>query len=347
MVNHPSYGQVDDLHQEISKIIRFDTEVNYQKTPGFIVSVIDNDQVYYYAFGSKFPHQNVPLSHTDIFEIGSVTKVFTATLIHIFVNKGMIKMGDKVNKFLPDVYQNPRLEQLSLADLIYHRSSLPKRPSFFGKMEKDAKNPYAHYKKIELLQFYRDYIPKKKSFEYSHTNYALLEVIIENITNKSFQDVIKDEIFAPLQMDASFVDFTENKDNIITPGFDRSTLSTQPWTFSSFKASEGIKSNSTDLVKFVNAFLQGQSPEYVIPKSDDAESFNKRLGINMGWQTIHMGDFDILTHTGKTSGHAAFIGMVRESKTAVIILANSSEGTEDLGLQILRMINHNWKRAKA
>lgn len=340
------FGQADDLRREIDKIIKYDTGLNYKKTPGFIVSVIDNDQTHHYSFGSKYADNTSILSSSDIFEIGSVSKVFTATAIHILINKGLINMTDKVNQHLPANFQNPRLEALTIADLIYHRSSLPKRPTYFGIKEKDSSNPYSHYKKSDLLQFYRDFIPRKRSFEYSHTNYAILELIIEKLTNKSYEDVVHDEIFTPLLMDGSFVDFPEKKENIITPGYDRSGKSTQAWTFSSFKASEGIKSNPADLVKFVNAFLNGQSAAYIIPKSNDAESFNKRLGINMGWQTIHMSDFDILTHTGKTTGHTAFIGMVRETKTAVIIMANSGEGTEDLGLQILRMINYNWKRVK-
>ena len=79
-------------------------------------------------------------------------------------------------------------------------------------------------------------------------------------------------------------------------------------------------------------------------KGHFSSSFNAQLSVATGWHLINMNQFNIVTHSGKTSGHSAFVGMVRETKTAVIVLANSSLGTEDLGMQILRMINFNWKR---
>jgi hypothetical protein len=58
---------------------------------------------------------------------------------------------------------------------------------------------------------------------------------------------------------------------------------------------------------------------------------------------LHIKDKKIGIHTGRTSGHSCFMGMVKETNTAVVIFSNSWMGTGDLGLQILRMINQNWK----
>lgn len=336
-----NYGQGDDLRVEIDKIIRYDTDIDFKKTPGFVVSVIDNNATYHFPFGRKNMAEKTPPSANDIFEIGSVTKVFTSELIQILAEESLLHLDDKVNDYLPDEWQNPRLADLTIGDLVYHQSGLPKRPAFFGKKEKDGRNPYAAYNKNDLLAYYRDYIPDRKSFEYSHTNYALLEIIIEKVTDMSYQDVIEEKIFSKLNMTNSFVDFPEKKENLLCPGHDRSKKNTTPWTFASFKGSEGVKSSSEDLTKFVKNILDNHDKN-----APTTESFNKKLGIEMGWHAIHMNDFDILTHTGKTTGHNAFVAMVRETKTAVIILANSSIGTEDLGLQILRMINYNWKRIK-
>jgi len=338
------WSQEDDLRIEIDKIIRYDTELDFSKTPGFVVSVVDNDNVFHYSFGTKVRKEKVQFTPQDIFELGSVTKVFTSELIKILIKDGLITENDEVNKYLPEPFRNPRLDTLTISDLVNHKSGFPKRPAFFGKKEKDIRNPYANYKVEDLLKYYRDYIPDEMEFEYSHTNFALLELIIQHITNKSLEDVLQEKIFKPLQLENTFLDFPEKKENLICPGYDRSQKVTPPWTFASFKASEGIKSTPEDLVKFVQTYLDDKNQAHQHQSS--SESFNKQLGIIMGWHAIHMGNFDILTHTGKTSGHNAFVGMVRETKTAIIILANSSIGAEDLGLQILRMINFNWKRIK-
>jgi CubicO group peptidase (beta-lactamase class C family) len=336
-------SQESDLRNEIEKIIRYDTEIDYKKTPGFIVTVIDNDNTFHFSFGSKTKQNKEEISAYDIFEIGSVTKVFTSRIIDILVNENVIKVDDTVNSFLPLEWQNPRLNNLTIYDLVHHSSGLPKRPSYFGKKEKDSRNPYGNYSQQDLLKFYSNYIPDdEKSFVYSHTNYALLEIIIENVTGKSFQDVLLEKILQPMNMNNSFVDFPEKRENLISIGYDRSKKVTIPWTFKSFKGSEGIKSTADDMAKFVKYTLRHNSAI----DTNDVEGFNKNLGVKMGWHTIHMNDFDIWTHTGKTSGHNSFVGLVKETKTAVIILSNSSIGTEDLGLQILRMINYNWKRIK-
>ncbi len=342
-------AQANQLRNEIEKIIRFDTEIDFNKTPGFIISVIDNDSVFHFSFGTKVRKTKQAISKDDIFEIGSVSKVFTSTLIGILCDEGLLSMNDKVNNYLPEAYQNPRLENLTIANLVNHQSGLPRRPYFFGKKEKDIRNPYASYTKDDLLKFYRDFIPEQKKFEYSHSNYALLEIIIANITQKSFQDIMVEKIWAPLEMENTFADFAEKKENIIVPGYDRAQKTTTPWSFGSFKGSEGIKTTSEDLVKFLKANMNlsqtGLEPVFAKNFGQTAfKSFNENLSVCMGWHTINMNHFNIITHTGKTTGHNAFVGMVRETKTAVIILANSSVGVEDLALQILRMINYNWKR---
>ncbi len=344
------YGQKEDLRIEIDKILRFDTEISLKKTPGFIIGILDNDSTYYFSFGHKTKNEADTIDQNDIFELGSITKVFTASIIASLESKNILSYQDKINDFLPFEYQNPRMGQTTIIDLINHTSSLPKRPSFFGKKEKNFQNPYELYSVKDLLVFYRDFIPEKKQFEYSHTNYAILELIIEKITGKKYNDVLNDEIFLPYKMTQSFVDFPEQKQDLIAPGYDRAQKKVAPWTYSSFKASEGLKTSMHDMLLFMKENLKQNDLQNISRNKLKAveqlsgTGFNHLLGISNGWHTIDMKNFKIITHTGKTSGHNAFAAMINETNTAVVIFANSSTGTEDLGLQILRMLNYNWRR---
>ena len=340
-------AQSDLLRMEIEKIIIHDTEISYKKTPGFIIGIIDEDSTYILPFGRKEKNSKLSLNENDIFEAGSVTKVTTALLIDMLVHKSLLSYQDKVNLFLPDSFQNPRMGEITISDLVQHQSGLPRRPHWFGKKEKEIQNPYAHYKEEFLLTFYRDFIPEKKAYEYSHTNYALLEIIIERSTGKNFGDLMDEWIFRPLTMSHSFIDFPERKKNFITTGYDRSGKETQAWEFESFKASEGMKTSLGDVIQMLKALLALEMADYdgyhfyewqsTSPGDDSASIFK-------GWHVLDLKQYRILSHTGKTSGHTVFIAMVPETKTAVIIFANSAVGTEDLGIQILRMINYNWKR---
>ena len=341
--------QTSELRAEVDKLIRYDTDIDYKKTPGFIVAVVDNDSTYYLSFGSRVKGKKETFRRSDIFETGSLTKLFTASVFSMLEARKLISYKDAVNNYLPTEYQNPRLDTLTIFHLLTHQSGLPKRPLFFGKKEKEFQNPYAHYSTEDLLKFYRDYIPKKQGFEYSHTNYALLEVILAKVTGKSLQDNLSENIFEPLGMENTFVDFPEKKTDILTPGYDKAMKTVSPWTFASFKASEGLKSTAADMARFLRANMEisGTPLDTLLDRNFNMvpePGFNNRLGVGLGWHDVDMNRFKIYMHTGRTTGYNAFVGMVRETRTGVVILSNSSIGTEDLGMQILRMINFNWKR---
>lgn len=344
-----TFSQNDFLKLEISKLIHYDTDISFKKTPGFIIGIIDEDSTYILPFGNKIKGKKDELSATDVFEAGSITKVITAALTDILVSDGLMNYNNPINIYLPESYRNPRMNAVTLLDLINHTSGLPKRPSFFGAKEKDPRNPYAFYKTEDLLSFYRDFIPDASGFEYAHTNYALLEIAIENATGKNFGDLLDDKIFRPLSMHRSFVDFPERRVDIITKGYDRTGKETSPWTFESFKGSEGLKTTVEDLLNFIR-FSLGISDNYPDLQfsqhlNNTSEStFNKYMSVSNGWQTLDLKNYTVFSHTGKTSGHTAFAAMVRETKTGVVVLSNSVNGTEDLGIQILRMVNYNWKR---
>jgi len=200
-----------------------------------------------------------------------------------------------------------------------------------------------------LLNFYKKFNPKdKKSFKYSHTNYGLLEIILENATESSIEYLFDQYIFSKLLMHQTHM---MNDSTALTIGYDKANRERQPWKYKSHYASEGIVSTSTDLIKFVKAQFADKSNSLTesikeCQKIQIEKSLNKSISSTYGWHIFNRksGQFPIYTNTGRTSGHNAFIAFVKETKTAVIILSNSVLGTEDLGMQILRMINYNWKR---
>lgn len=347
-----SIGQGAQLHGEIDKIIRYDTEIDMKKTPGYIIGIIDNDSTYFFSYGTKILKQKVDFTKDDVFESGSISKLFTSALISVLMNEGRIDISQPVNKYLPSEYANPRLHSVTISDLIHHQSGLPRRPLYFGKKEKNAQNPYAQYTNTDLLTFYRDYIPDGRTFEYSHTNYALLEVVVEKITGVKYHDLLNDKILKPLKMDRTFTDFPEEKIGLLTPGYDRAQKKVNPWTFTSFKASEAVKISPNDMITFLKAHMasSGTYLDTILGKNLNIVAMpglNEALSVSMGWHNFSKKNLNIYMHTGNTTGHNAFVAMVKDTKTGVIIFSNSSVGTQDLGLQILRLINYNWKRVNS
>lgn len=346
-------GQNGDLKVEIERIILHDTDISLDDTPGFIIGIVDQDSTYYVEFGSKIKNEIESLNAEDIFETGSISKVFTSSLVSILVDRGMITYDTRINDHLPLEIQNPRMDEVTVLNLIQHTSGLPVRPYFFGAKERDPHNPYGFYEKKDLLAFYTDFIPKSQGeFNYSHTNYGLLEIVLEQATGKPFDKLMQEYIIEPMELKNTFVFFKERKKEVITQGYDRAGRETAPWSFASFGASEGVKTSAADLIKFMKINLGVIDHPYTSifsgnHKKEVDTNFNESIKTGKGWQIIDQRKrFDIITHTGKTNGHNAFMAMVKETGTGVIVLANSNIGTRDLGFLVLRMINYNWKRSE-
>jgi len=343
------------LKKEIEKMIDYDSSIEFKKTPGFIVHIIDGENIYTEDFGTKTINSKDTLTAQDNFQIGSLSKVFTSLLIHELAKEKIVSLEDEIHTYLDPSIENEKMLGLTIQDLLLHATNFPKTPNNFGKKEKDISNPYAYYTKDDLFAFYASYKKdqkkdKKIKASYSHINYALLEVIAEQATQTSYEDLLQQYIFLPCQMENSGISFS---DTTLTPGYRKTRKSSTYWTFASFAASLGVYSNAQDLGILLNNYFNNE--EFALRESMDAMAslsiptiYNDKFHSGLGWQVIKgQTPYDIYAMSGTTDGHNAFMAMIRETKTAVIILANSAVGTEDLGMQVLRMINNNWKRKGA
>ncbi len=340
------------LKKEIEKMIHYDTEIEYKKTPGFIVHIIDGESSYTEHFGNSPKNTLDTLCIEDKFQLGSVSKIFTALLINELAKVEVLSLDDPISMYLDPTVSNPNMQALSIRDLLLHATNFPKRPNNFGKKEKDIADPYAYYTKDDLLAFYLSYdkkhkTDKKERASYSHINYALLEVIAEQASKTSFEDLLQTYVFQNAGMFDTGIVIPLDSLHI---GYRKTRKESTPWTFASFAGSEGIYSNAKDLGQFIKNYFNNDA--FILAASMDTISnsfiptkYNDKFLSAMGWQVIQgQTPYNICAMAGTTDGHNAFIAMVKETKTAVIVLANSAVGTEDLGMQILRMINNNWKR---
>ena len=340
-------AQHEALRKEIDKIIRFDTELSYDEHPGYVVGIIDNDSTYILNFGLQ------EIDTFDMFEIGGLTKVFTADLVLSLEESGMLNLNDKINSFFPMEFRNENLDNYDISDLLMHQIAFPKRPSDLSKKEFDLSNPYAYYTKMDLLNYYQSFLPPKRKkwsrevLHYSHINYALLELIIETTTKMPYEKALQDFLLKALKLQSTTATLDKNN---VTAGFDMMNETPSPWTYASFKASEGMYSNLNDLLSFMrsNLGIAEHESNSVITKSLIKQKDSKvsdKLGHSYAWYILSSRKTgDIFTHSGSTERHKVYMHFVPRTSTGVIILSRSVEGTGELGMLILRLINYNWKR---
>lgn len=331
---------VQDLRGEILKIIRHDIKGSLAHVPGFIIGVIDGDHQEIHAFGIRDREHGGILTPDDRFEIGSLTKVMTAHLIMDLHAQGLLDLNDPLDNYIPQTYRNRRIAA-SLLDILTHTGGIPKFPETLGAAGNSDNGPYSVFSDENLLTWYRDTEPRKENaFLYSHSGYALLGIVISQVTSKAYTESFADKFNNTLGLQNT----TCTPGPGLTPGYDLALRPAVSWSFASFQSSEGATSCLTDLMQYIR-YLLSDAPETALMWATFRPSYDKKLLLAPGWYCFTPKKHArIYVHSGRSGGHSAMIAFSRETRTGVIILANTSAGTDDLALLILRMINRQWKR---
>src|SRR5712671_795164 len=149
----------------------------YRQSVGIVVGVIGPSGRRIISYGNLASGDSRPLNGDTVFEIGSITKVFTSLLLADMVGRNEVALSDPVAKYLPATVRVPerRGEQITLEDLATHTSGLPRMPANVD--SRDPANPFAEYSVDRLYDFLSNYrLPRDigESFEYSNIGGALL-----------------------------------------------------------------------------------------------------------------------------------------------------------------------------
>ncbi len=351
-----SYAQLyENLKEEIEKIVYYDTEITPKKNPGYIIGVILGDTSFTFSYGSLTKDSIQPPHAYSLFEIGDVTKVFTATLLKVLENEHLMHPDSSLNVYLPPPLRSPDCQAITIGHLQTHYSGLPKMPLEFGSREKETNNPYANYTKQDLHNFYLHHSCSTPGREYLYSNlgYALLELAIENATGLPFEEALREKVLIPLGLVNTQLVLTQVARNNLAQGYAIGGKPTAPWEFSSFAASEGLKSSLSDLLRFVHANIglpDGREWNEILQPMHlplHPTKMTRYSFIASGWHVIkNKKYYDLVVHSGSTSGAQAFVGFVKENRTGVVILSNSEYGMGGLGFLIMRMLNNNWRKKR-
>ena len=162
--------------------------------------VAENGKVIYKgAFGLANMEWNIPNTPETRFRLGSITKQFTATLTLQLVEQGKIKLDGKITDYLTD-YRKDIGDKVTIHQLLTHTSGIPSYTSQPGFFENVSRNPY---KVTDFVKKYAsgdlEFEPGSK-FNYNNSGYFLLGAIIERVTGKRYEEVLKEKIFDPVGM---------------------------------------------------------------------------------------------------------------------------------------------------
>lgn len=315
-------------------------------TKSLAIGVVNNNKIntFYYGQTDATRKTSIPDGNT-LYEIGSISKVFTATLLAELVEKGTISLDDSIVKFLPDsVAQNPLIQKITFKQLANHTSGLPRLPKNLDKAPKfNAKNPYATYSRKEMFHYLKNVQSENEpgeNFEYSNLGYGLLGELIAIITQKSYSQNIKEIISDTLKL-PNTVEKANPKTQKITKVYNAEGQETPIWEWQAMAATGALKSTIHDLLRFAqyqfklpestleNAMAHTRQFTFYLPPNTD---------IGLAWHMNMVDDVLQYWHNGGTGGSSSFIGLVPDKKSAIIVLSNSAISVDEISSKILSKI---------
>ena len=330
---------------QISKQVKASVKsrVQFGLLNGLVIALVNKDGVEYFSYGVTSADEGALVDENTIFEIGSISKVFTASLLADAEQRGEVHGKDTINKYLSLDLRNRNLDVITLNALANHHSGLPTMPDNFSPSEQ--LNPYQDYSASKLY----DYLLQLKSsellpdtYQYSNTGMGLLGHSLELATKQSYSQLIETRITKKLGMHNTYIGLPEVS-MPLAKGHNGGEVPN--WTFDVLVGAGGILSSAHDMALFLNAqfksndevLTQAFSKTRTVSKVDIYEHTN----IGLGWFIVDQSSGEnIIYHDGNTNGYWSFAGFLEDGSKAVVVLSNSgTENINDIGFHLLNAAN--------
>jgi serine-type D-Ala-D-Ala carboxypeptidase/endopeptidase len=307
------------------------------------------------AGGDGFWHRgHVPDGPRSIFEIGSITKVFTATLLADMAREGLVALDDPVQKWLPDGVRMPsRGRDITLEDLSTHRSGLPGLPQglLLPAVTRDRRDPYARLDPARLEAAIPNTRPRREPGErFRYSNYAvgLLGYLLARRAGTSYERLVRVRICEPLGLADTWVQTpVADRGRVATP-HDRWGRETGHWHLAALAGAGGLRSTAADLLAFL-ALHAGRGEPGLVAAARETHRRRcdaGRAGIGLGWFILPAGlrapirrlPAEVLFHEGGVGGFRTFAAVVPSTGASAVVLANQVRSVSRLGWQVLRKV---------
>jgi CubicO group peptidase (beta-lactamase class C family) len=286
---------------------------------GSVLVARDGKVILSKGYGLASAELEVPNTPQTKFRLGSITKQFTATAIMQLQERGKLSVQDPVCKYLSDC---PKAwEEITIHHLLTHTSGIPNYTSFAeyrNKMTLPTPLP-------ELLARFKDRpldFKVGEKYAYSNSGYALLGHVIEQASGKKYEDFLRENIFAPLQMLSTGYDHSDRILKHRAAGYRRNgeTLANAPYLDMTIPHAAGaLYSTVEDLYLWDQALY---TEKVLSRKSLDAMFTPVQSNYGYGWGTASQGARKMISHGGGINGFSTFIARFPEEKATIIVLTN-------------------------
>ena len=315
------------------------------ETPGLAITIVKNDSIIFAkGYGVRKMDEPAPVTPRTIFAVASTTKAMTVACLGMLVDEGKIKWDDPANKHLPklQLYDPYVTRELTVRDLLCHRSGLERGDALW------YRSPYDREEVLSRIRFLKPGWSFRSRYGYQNIMYIAAGEIIPSITGKSWDDFIKERLFAPLEMSRSStsVKALQGLEDVATPHA-RIEWKMQPikWpNFDNVGAAGAVNSCVLDMAQWIRMNLgngsyagkkilsadvikEVQTPQTVVRLDSLDVALRPSTHFSaygLGWGLRDYLGRKIVQHTGSLDGMRTRVVLVPEEKFGFVIILNSS-----------------------
>jgi serine-type D-Ala-D-Ala carboxypeptidase/endopeptidase len=299
---------------------------------GYVALIRDANGPRFVTYGRAGGENSRKLDGDTIFEIGSITKVFTALLLMDMVVRGEVALSDPLVKYLPEEGRLKAFDgrPISLLDLVTYTSGLPRMPPNFHR--RDEADPYADYTVQQLYSFLHDYTPQYypgSHYEYSNLGFGLLGHVLSLRAGRSYEELVVSRICDPLGLNDTRITLTAVMSGRLAEGHNTSLQSVPNWNLSpAFAGAGALRSTANDLLRFLDA-CQGRRKSSLEPAIARLLQVRRQTGVKnvyaaAGWFVSTAHNDELVTKSGETAGYSTFIGYSTRTRMEAVLLANAA-----------------------
>ena len=335
----PARAEVTD--DEVKSILQ-DRIDRAKRGVGIVVGLVDEKGARVITYGNASKDSKKALNGDSVFEIGSVTKVFTATLLADMVERGEVSLNDPISKYLPKTVKTPTRDgkEITLLDLATQTSGLPRLPTNLA--PKDPQNPYADYSVDQMYAFLSSYTLTRgigEKYEYSNLGVGLLGHILTLRAGTDYETLIRKRICEPLRMSDTKIKLTPEMLARLATGHNPALMSVPNWDLPTLAGAGALRSTVNDMLKFVAANLGLTKSPLLVAMQKAHQSLRETgqpdLSIGLNWHILKKFDSEMIWHNGGTGGYHSFIGLDQKNRRGVVVLSNSANDIDDIGRHVL------------
>ncbi len=327
---------------EVRGVLRDAIETD-KRSIGMVVGLISADGVRIIGYGRLGPADDRVPDGDTVFEIGSISKTFTGTLLADMSLKGEVSIEDPVSKFLPKGTKTPVRggREIRLQDLATHTSGLPRMP--MNHRPVSLVNPYADYSEAELYEFLssvelgRDIGARR---EYSNIGYGLLGFALSRRAGMGYEALVLERITGPLGMTSTSISLSSDQKSRLAVGHDAELRPVGNWDLSPpFAGAGAIRSTVNDMLKYIGAHM-GLTSTPISAALSESQRLQVVCGDgvtrSLAWGAPEqIRSITLVAHNGGTGGYHSFAGFDAKTKRGVVLLSNCTADVDDIGVHLL------------